>query len=36
MELSLAQLFRRGLITLEDGRKFAEDPKSYDMMAKKR
>jgi twitching motility protein PilT len=35
MEDSLAQLFRRGLITLEDGRKFAEDPKSYDMMAKK-
>jgi twitching motility protein PilT len=36
MELSLAQLFRRGLITLEEGRKFAEDPKSYDMMVQKR
>jgi hypothetical protein len=34
MEISLAKLFRTGRITLEEGRKYAEDPKAYDILTK--
>jgi twitching motility protein PilT len=35
MEQSLAGLCRKGLITAEEGRKYAEDPKIYDLLIKK-
>jgi twitching motility protein PilT len=35
MERSLAGLCHRGLITIEEGRKYAEDPKAFDFLMKK-
>ena len=35
MEHSLAELCRKGFITLEEGRKYAEDPKAFDFAMKK-
>ncbi len=35
IETGLAQLVNRGIITYDEGRKFAQDPKSYDLMTRK-
>ncbi len=35
MEVNLAYLCRRGVISFEEGRKFAEDPKVFDLIIKK-
>ena len=35
MEVNLARLAQRGIITFEEGRKFSEDPKVFDLIAKK-
>ena len=35
IETELARLVKRGIITSDEGRKFAQDPKIYDLMTKK-